>query len=430
MDVNYNDTRVKNNDEKSEVLNEEKYELTENRNDLDNGVKFVLSNCEKTLKLIDEHEEYKDLKNLVIREYYYVKSIKYTGNMYEHFNKYKSGNHKYAQVFKFLEDYGIIPNEKMADYIKENFSYELSHYWSIDDLVVGNTYTNNEIASTFKCSNRGGMRRSLETNSLILIAKHINPLYDDQWTDEGILNYTGMGQVGDQSIEFSQNKTLAIAKDEGIKVYVFESYKDNEYYYNGEVEVAGEIYTSQEKDENGNMRKVLKYPLKLKKVYNNILIKEESLRNSVELKEKEAKKLSLEELKKSANKIENKTYSKEIITTYRDRNPIVSQYTKKRANGHCDLCNCEAPFINKNGEPYLESHHVITLAEGGPDVVYNTIALCPNCHRRLHALKDKNDIRVLVEKLYIYVKRDGDEVQLGEFRKLFKNVVGVLGKGS
>ena len=68
MDVNYNDTRVKNNDEKSEVLNEEKYELTENRNDLDNGVKFVLSNCEKTLKLIDEHEEYKDLKTLVIRE--------------------------------------------------------------------------------------------------------------------------------------------------------------------------------------------------------------------------------------------------------------------------------------------------------------------------------------------------------------------------
>ena len=62
--------------------------------------------------------------------------------------------------------------------------------------------------------------------------------------------------------------------------------------------------------------------------------------------------------------------------------------------------------------------------------MYNTIALCPNCHRRLHALKDKNDIRVLVEKLYVYVKRDGDEVQLCEFRKLFKNGVGGWGKGS
>ena len=64
-----------------------------------------------------------------------------------------------------------------------------------------------------------------------MIAKHNNPLYDDQWTDEGILNYTGMGTEGDQSIAFAQNKTLTVSKREGIKVYLFESYKDNEYYF-------------------------------------------------------------------------------------------------------------------------------------------------------------------------------------------------------
>ena len=132
--------------------------------------------------------------------------------MYEHFSKYKAGNHKYAEAFSFLEDYGIVSNEKMAEYLRLNYSDELDHYWSIDDLVVGNTYTNNEIASTFKCSNMGGMRRAKETNSLVLIAKHNNPLYDDQWTEEGILNYTGMGTENDQSIEFAQNKTLTMAK--------------------------------------------------------------------------------------------------------------------------------------------------------------------------------------------------------------------------
>ena len=35
-------------------------------------------------------------------------------------------------------------------------------------------------------------------------------------------------------------------------------------------------------------------------------------------------------------------------------------------------------------EPYLESHHIATLAEGGPDTPENTAALCANCHRELH----------------------------------------------
>ena len=196
---------------------------------MNKGVEFVLTNCEKTLRLVNEIEKYNHLKPKVIREYYYIKSIKYTGNMYEHYLKYKNGNHKYAKDFEFLVNYGIISNEKMADYLKENYPNELNNFCTIEDFVVGNVYSNNEIASTFKCSNMGGMRRSIATNSLVLIAKHVNPLYDDQWTEEGILNYTGMGTVGDQSISFGQNKTLATAKQNGIKVYLFESYKENEH---------------------------------------------------------------------------------------------------------------------------------------------------------------------------------------------------------
>lgn len=390
---------------------------------MDNGVLFVLNNCEKTMKIVNEIEELKELKNLVIREYHYLKSIKYTGNMYEHFLKYKSGNHKYAKKFEFLKDYGIISNENMADYLKENYTDELNHYWNIEDFIVGNTYTNNEIASTFKCSNMGGMRRSIETNSLVLIVKHTNPLYDDQWTEDGILNYTGMGTKGDQNIEFAQNKTLAIAKSEGIKVYLFESYKDNEYYYNGEVEVVGPITTAKETDIEGNIREVLKYPLKIKEENKKVVINEESLKNSIEIKEKEVKKLSYNELKKSALKIKNITHAKEIVTIYRDRNPIVSQYTKRRANGYCDLCDNKAPFENKNKEPYLESHHIINLSEGGPDVIYNTVALCPNCHRKMHILNDKKDLQKLVKKVYEYMQKENEEVQLKEFKKLFKDII-------
>ena len=55
------------------------------------------------------------------------------------------------------------------------------------------------------------------------------------------------------------------------------------------------------------------------------------------------------------------------------------------ANGKCEECHSEAPFIKKsNGLPYLEVHHIIPLSENGLDEVKNTLALCPNCHREIH----------------------------------------------
>jgi len=68
---------------------------------------------------------------------------------------------------------------------------------------------------------------------------------------------------------------------------------------------------------------------------------------------------------------------------------------KRRANGVCQLCRKEAPFKNKNGEPYLETHHIKPLSKAGADTIENTVALCPNCHRRMHVLNDIEDIMIL-----------------------------------
>lgn len=67
------------------------------------------------------------------------------------------------------------------------------------------------------------------------------------------------------------------------------------------------------------------------------------------------------------------------------RDPKVVAFALKRAGGKCELCKNEAPFLSrKDGTPFLEVHHKITLASGGPDVPENTLALCPNCHRKAH----------------------------------------------
>lgn len=77
------------------------------------------------------------------------------------------------------------------------------------------------------------------------------------------------------------------------------------------------------------------------------------------------------------------------------RDPYIVQYARRRANGICQLCKQPAPFIKTDGEPYLEVHHIKMLADGGADALYNVVALCPNCHRRMHYLKDLNDIKEL-----------------------------------
>jgi len=68
-----------------------------------------------------------------------------------------------------------------------------------------------------------------------------------------------------------------------------------------------------------------------------------------------------------------------------------------RASGQCEGCGASAPFVDDDDDPFLEVHHVRTLASGGPDRVENAAALCPNCHRALHHAKDRDARR---ERLY------------------------------
>lgn len=78
-----------------------------------------------------------------------------------------------------------------------------------------------------------------------------------------------------------------------------------------------------------------------------------------------------------------------------ERSALVSAYVKERANGLCQLCGKPAPFYSKNGSPYLECHHIVWMSRNGADEPSNAVALCPNCHRKMHILDDLNDVEHL-----------------------------------
>jgi len=71
--------------------------------------------------------------------------------------------------------------------------------------------------------------------------------------------------------------------------------------------------------------------------------------------------------------------------------------TKRLAKGTCELCNNEEPFHDSKGQPYLETHHIKWLAEGGEDSIENTVAVCPNCHRKMHVLNLQADKEKLIQ---------------------------------
>ena len=85
----------------------------------------------------------------------------------------------------------------------------------------GSILNNDQLCALFGCSPQGGMRRSLKTETLILVSNHVASIYDDRWVD-GIFHYTGMGQTGDQSLTSTQNKTLAESGKNNVGIHLFE----------------------------------------------------------------------------------------------------------------------------------------------------------------------------------------------------------------
>ncbi|MEC5344814.1 HNH endonuclease signature motif containing protein [Brenneria populi] len=89
-------------------------------------------------------------------------------------------------------------------------------------------------------------------------------------------------------------------------------------------------------------------------------------------------------------------------TTSFVRDPEVKAYVLEEAKGVCECCRNPAPFMQADGFPFLEVHHLKYLANGGSDTSENAAALCPNCHRAMHYAVNKD---TLLEKLYLTIPR-------------------------
>lgn len=110
------------------------------------------------------------------------------------------------------------------------------------------------------------------------------------------------------------------------------------------------------------------------------------------------------------------------------RNPVVSLYTKDRArdeqgNYRCELCNCSSFSAND-----FETHHFIPISKDGPDNIYNTVCLCPNCHTNIHNSKitynQKYNLLMNIKNNIIKYNPE----YLEEFNKFFDEILNIYRK--
>jgi 5-methylcytosine-specific restriction protein A len=215
--------------------------------------------------------------------------------------------------------------------------------------------------------------------------------YSDGWRPDGTFAYTGEGQSGDM-LFVRGNRAIRDHLADGRDLLMFEATKTKgSYRYLGCFAFAG-WELADAPDREGKTRKAIVFEL--------VPVAEaepapEKTEEEVGLKEKSLSELRTLALTAAATP---KGPSKESQRTYYARSVKVKTYVLRRANGVCEACKQPAPFLRKDGSPYLEPHHIKRVADGGPDHPASVGAICPTCHRLIHHGQDGAKLNQELEK--------------------------------
>ncbi|SDQ62485.1 HNH endonuclease [Natronobacterium texcoconense] len=198
--------------------------------------------------------------------------------------------------------------------------------------------------------------------------------YRDEFRGDTFI-YTGEGQEGDMEMT-GGNRAIRDHREDGRELHLFESNDEAwSITYVGEFEYDS-WFTDRLRDTNGNEREAIRFRL-------------EPVDDEVAIEADDLEALALETLYDRAKGNSVSESELEGATQMRySRSEAVREYALRAAEGVCQGCGEPAPFTGRDGAPFLEVHHLHRRSDGGPDHPDNVVALCPNCHRRVHYGED------------------------------------------
>ncbi len=244
---------------------------------------------------------------------------------------------------------------------------------------VGRTYNRRrDIHSRFRGQQQGGIITPAQHPIVIIITgeEGLAHGYADRYRADGVFEYFGEGQVGDMQFR-AGNLAISEHSTQGKGLLLFQK-TEGGLRFEGEMVCEGH-HIERALDRTGAERDAIVFELR---ALDAIIasVEEGPSQPGVTLGE-------LRQLALAAAAQGSQTHSNGRRNVYQ-RSKDVRGYVVARANGNCEGCDDPAPFCRPDGTPYLEPHHLRRLSDGGPDHPAHVIALCPNCHRRVHAGAD------------------------------------------
>jgi 5-methylcytosine-specific restriction protein A len=244
---------------------------------------------------------------------------------------------------------------------------------------IGRVYNRrNDIHARFGGQQQGGIITPKDYPLVIIITgeEGLQHGYADRLRPDGVFEYFGEGQVGDMQL-ISGNKAVAEHSASGESLLLFRKTVTG-LRFEGEM-ICDTFHYERSLDRQGNERNAIVFELRPLEAISEI-VDEQGAPPNADLASLLAKALA-------AAAVPPRTGTGTPRNVY-ERSRDVRDYVLARAGNNCEGCHSLAPFTRKDGSPYLEPHHIRRLSDGGPDHPAFVIALCPNCHRRVHAGAD------------------------------------------
>ena len=222
--------------------------------------------------------------------------------------------------------------------------------------------------------------------------------YADRRRPDGVFEYFGEGQLGDMQMR-AGNAAIANHAADGKSILMFQAQGKGRVRYEGEWLCEG-FHIEPAPDRTGTIRDAIVFELRPL----------EAVVAVVEQPSAPEAQVNFAELRRRAHVAAGQS---QVTGTARrtlyQRSADVRDYVLARAGEDCEGCDRPAPFRRASGMPYLEPHHIRRVSDGGPDDPAFVIALCPNCHRRVHVGADGRDYNAKLEERMSAIERDAEK---------------------
>lgn len=267
------------------------------------------------------------------------------------------------------------------------------------DLQIGESYHRRDELAVHGGNWQSGIISSKDSPYVFIITgdRGEDFGYIDRFLGDGTFQYSGQGAKGDMDWRFV-NRAIRDHDEMAKKIHIFE--KTDESYivrYRGEYEYEDHDWI-QLRDKTDNFREAILFDL--------VPAGGSTVNLEGDLETKPLEEL-YEDARLAAPQLTSNGQSESGGSsgfsggsgTQHNRSEVVKEFARRSANGVCQGCEEEAPFYSKDDRPFLEVHHLKMLGDNGVDHPDNVIALCPNCHRRVHEGKDGHQYNEeLIEK--------------------------------